>query len=478
MSSSRHESSLDDFALEQAASASATRKRQAKRSIRRRINAAIEEYPRIWKALKWLILGALTATVLYFSGGLAAIPYVAQMAAGAIPAITPLLAAVQAALWTYVLKPIGARFLKFFGWSRPAASASLLVEVQVDLEASLVSPTHRRVLNELEKEASERLEHSEEKACENASEADWYSAEQLERQIYAEQGETPTSLKYVFMAQDYNGDPSFEKQFGLLRALKNAVQAPYASFISTEPSLSTEMPNDQTGASSSNAAASFNTSHFIMGIVINRSLFIINPLGETKHKGFYKQLAELNKKHKFDEIILSRTPLQRDAKALISCGPLCLELMRHFSSLTGQAVTERLAAAKKASGVNREFVEYQTIDLGPAGFLPSSLQGLEGATKAEYNQRMVALRSAHQKMESPAESDPQLILMNQLVQGDEMLSSLPRNENFKSLRRCFAKGGSSFGPNGSSQFAPVPASQLMTGTVPGSMNSHKNTGPQ
>ncbi len=97
-------------------------------------NRATIQHSYIWGALKWLTLGAIGATLLYFTGALAAIPFLASVVAqqGAVATIVgaaAVLAPITASLWYGIVKPLGNflanRFHRFFA-SRPPENRALL----------------------------------------------------------------------------------------------------------------------------------------------------------------------------------------------------------------------------------------------------------------------------------------------------------------------------------------------------------------
>ena len=80
-----------------------------------------------------------------------------------------------------------------------------------------------------------------------------------------------------------------------------------------------------------------NENHFIFGMIANQRMLIINPVGLSKQKdfwteeGFIEKIKQYGKLEK--EIIFSPVVLQHDKNGLVSCGPICVELMKHISQL-------------------------------------------------------------------------------------------------------------------------------------------------
>ncbi len=254
------------------------------------------------------------------------------------------------------------------------------------------------------------------------AENSWYSTDQLDKLIYAPlaSDQTRTGLRYVFMPKDPNGNPSFSEQLSQLKNLMAQVNAPYACFIATEP-------------------AKFNTSHFIVGLVIQNRLLIINPLGETRHHDFYKQIKEATQGQ---EMLLSRTTIQNDREGITNCGPICAELLRHLSSLSAEQITELVDTLEKTPKSHELFPSYQSIDLTNSSLLPLSLSALVAAKPEEYDERIENLRREQETILNRPLDDKaydERTLLYQLLLRDLSPSELPGNEEFERLRSHFTQ---------------------------------------
>jgi hypothetical protein len=137
---------------------------------------------------------------------------------------------------------------------------------------------------------------------------------------------------------------TFADQLQQLKFITPNKKTTPSSFISFEPGL---------------VAGS---SHFIYGVLVGKSLLIINPLGLTKHKNFYASIEETRKKLqlKAENVFISTTQIQMDAEAIQSCGPICVELMRHIAQFSVADLEQALVRSPKAFDAKRTF---QAIDL-------------------------------------------------------------------------------------------------------------------
>lgn len=210
----------------------------------------------------------------------------------------------------------------------------------------------------------------------------WYSTEAIESIIF--HGDSPAAgcpmYRSVFYSVDkYNeGGVDFTIQFNALVRLKKLCDAPYASFITFEP-------------------GQINTSHFNFGIMWDGVLLLIDPTGKELSTGLAKILAQLQRKHTL-EVILSSTQLQRDRAGLVSCGPLCVELMRHFQKQTLDSIKRKLSPkllVSRSKQVDLDEGElktfrYTTLDLFETKLLPNLLLPAE-----KYKEQIVSLRLAH-----------------------------------------------------------------------------------
>ncbi|AIL64458.1 hypothetical protein NOVO_00230 [Rickettsiales bacterium Ac37b] len=203
-------------------------------------------------------------------------------------------------------------------------------------------------------------------------------------------------IKYVFF-DDLNPVKGFEVQLDHIRILNNMIaeekkDLSAISFIAKEP-----------GAGQN---------HFIYGLLIKPAgggtskLLVVNPTGETVHKDFYETLAKLQQKIDV-EIYVTSTKLQQDAKGLVSCGPICTELMENISNMNPGQLDIILNAQNKAPNVTKEGCTYKSIEI-PALLLPKSLKSLFGQQPEEYKQSITNIRRNHfEKLLSLSEQEIQ-----------------------------------------------------------------------
>ena len=141
-----------------------------------------------------------------------------------------------------------------------------------------------------------------------------YSTEAIQSIIFGE----PLSrniYRSIFpsVEEKQSGELLFQQQFKGLHILQKRFTLPFAYFISFEP-------------------ASFQTAHFVFGVVSDHYILVIDPTGKSPPDGMCRELAILQKEYK-RPVILSKTKIQKDPISLVSCGPICVELMRHFQQL-------------------------------------------------------------------------------------------------------------------------------------------------
>jgi len=175
-------------------------------------------------------------------------------------------------------------------------------------------------------------------------------------------------LKYVFF------DEKWEEQLQGLVLLKS-------SFSSLECNKTVCFISKEPGAGQN---------HYIFGFCIESNLLIINPIGITKHKDFYQSLGKLQSQNIFDNIYISNVKIQRDPDGLVSCGPICVELMKRFASLADDEVMQVLSDGVK---MEKEAVKFTVVDI--KGLLPDSLGKLCLISLDVYQEGMVNLRKLH-----------------------------------------------------------------------------------
>jgi hypothetical protein len=154
--------------------------------------------------------------------------------------------------------------------------------------------------------------------------------------------------------------------------------------------------------------------HFIFGLIFafakEKKLVIINPVGETAHAGFYEVLANISKSLNLS-IYVSETTIQRDGNdGLVSCGPICAELMRHISMLSKNQILEAIDQQVESKTYTKELadknikLEYQSFSL-TGEILPNFFKTLPEEQGQEYQDHMTSIRSSHRDI---LESDHRL----------------------------------------------------------------------
>ena len=185
----------------------------------------------------------------------------------------------------------------------------------------------------------------------------------------------------VFLDAGYGDNTTtFQDQLEALILLANKLDSP-AVFIAKEP-----------GAES----------HFISGLLKANQLVLINPLGMTTHQDCYKTLAKLQKANILNTIWLSSTALQRSdyEEALVSCGPISIELMMHIlKRWSSDNLNAFWAELKSNESTRHENTGVQYIELSIEALLPESLKGLPNvSTKKGYQQQVNQIRQAHYQL--------------------------------------------------------------------------------
>jgi hypothetical protein len=249
----------------------------------------------------------------------------------------------------------------------------------------------------------------------------WYTAEALEILTYAGSASRLPVYKYVFLPQD--STTTFTEQLRTLQMVKNALKTTHACFIAMEP-------------------GDFQTSHYIFGVLIDRSLFIINPMGESRHGGLYKYLAKAQRDLRVDKIYLSNTPIQKDKKAITACGPISVELMTHFSNLSAAAITSTLQSLTATRKQLDDNAFYNVVDISDTLLMPSVFQNV---SDMNYSTVMTQLRVQHVTVLAqdnatlPDETYDERTLMNTILMDDLDLVSALEDEAFQRLEKKFKK---------------------------------------
>ncbi len=258
--------------------------------------------------------------------------------------------------------------------------------------------------------------------------ANWYSTTAIENITFASYpaAQSLKVLRCVFIPESKQSKDScsFEKQFTTLMMLKNSCQAPIACFIAFEP---TGMDN-----------------HFIFGVLVNRQLLIVNPLGNHFQEKNYASLIKAAKTCHFS-IVVSRTALQRDPDGLVSCGVFSAELMRHIATLSADVITKALTDTKaercELKLENNQVLPYVVIDIANTPLLPASLHDLHTLKPGvDYQNKIVAIRHSHfallEKGTNTAQSEQ--VLFNRLLMEPKFLDQLSTDSVHASLIRRFS----------------------------------------
>ncbi len=259
----------------------------------------------------------------------------------------------------------------------------------------------------------------------------WYSTTALENITFASYPATQSvrALRCVFLPESKGSKDgcSFEKQFTMLIMLKNSCQAPVTCFIAFEP---TGMDN-----------------HFIFGVLVNRQLLIIDPLGNSFQEKNYSFLIKVVKSCNFS-VVVSRTVLQRDPNGLVSCGVLSAELMRHIAALSPDAVTKALTDTKAEKSELKlekdQTMPYLVIDIANTSLLPVSFHDIHAIkSDTEYQNKLVAIRHSHLALLERGTDviQSEHVLFNQLLMDPKFLDQLSTHPNHKALVKRFSPAG-------------------------------------
>jgi hypothetical protein len=194
----------------------------------------------------------------------------------------------------------------------------------------------------------------------------WYTSEAVT--YLTDLNKSAELLRYVFLDSFSDKTPkeAFETQLRSIRMLSNAL-AKGVAFICKEPGVGQD--------------------HFIFGILIDNNLILINPVGRTTHQDFYEIVGKIAKDLGLD-VYLSNIVIQREAGKLVSCGPICVELMRHLSLLPRGEISAFLNSLTSA----KYNLNFREIDI--SSILPSSLQKIPD-DQIEYKKAIERIREHH-----------------------------------------------------------------------------------
>lgn len=154
---------------------------------------------------------------------------------------------------------------------------------------------------------------------------------------------------------------------------------------------------------------SLTTQHFIFGAVYKKNILLINPLSLAKHQDFIDPLTDIQKKYG-SKIYLSTTVLQPE-ESLNNTGPICLELMHHFST-AGSKLLYKIFNQRDMANV--EQLSYYPIDLVTLQLLPNALLPLVNKALPEHSQHINSIREKQKRfMLSSSLVSPEHALMLQ-----------------------------------------------------------------
>ena len=202
----------------------------------------------------------------------------------------------------------------------------------------------------------------------------WYSNQALEALAYAEP--TQHSVVRGLLTNDYAIENfSFTAQLLRFFLFQTGVEASFACFMAKEP-------------------ASFDSSHYIFGAFIgNKTLLLINPTGNAT-RGL-KEVLLVKASLGIENLYLCETKTQKEEK-LVSCGPIGIELMRHFSQKFSRSEVRGIESELQALSQETAKGEYKSIDFSKSCFLPASLQALiDEVSPVEYQRKVIAIRQQH-----------------------------------------------------------------------------------
>lgn len=197
---------------------------------------------------------------------------------------------------------------------------------------------------------------------------EWYSCKILEYLTFAKIKDNKV-LRYIFSLQD--SKHQFYKEAIVMGNLSYLTNKPVC-FISYLPAIT-------------------NTNHFIFGVFYRGSLLIIDPNGLPKKQDqSYLILSHLKNDLNLKKIYLSNTKIQRDN---VSCGPICIELMRQFASFELVKLEELLSKCPQNS-IQEHASEF--ISLDTASLLSESLRSLiKKDAIQEYKTAILQIRQSH-----------------------------------------------------------------------------------
>lgn len=201
---------------------------------------------------------------------------------------------------------------------------------------------------------------------------------------------------------------TFQRQLQQFSLLANTLLPNYSFFICFEPGQGIQIP------------------HFIVGILSKKhqALVIINPIGLGHHQAFHNTLETISTEYK---VLVSTTPLQHDPQSLVSCGPLCVDVILNFVE------DEPKLEALFTSDSHPEQKGYCTLDISQ--LLNEELQALIAAEPKKYQAGIIAIRKRHlaqlrlnDSVVDTLINAPAQVAMNILLMGGNILTLVGESE--------------------------------------------------
>lgn len=240
----------------------------------------------------------------------------------------------------------------------------------------------------------------------------------------------------------YTGyDPQTIQRFAGLCYKFNANKMLRFVFQKTEQSLLLQQLNkfnqlkDLLGVSAcfvlvSSEVVQLGSRHYVFFTVIGDNLLIVNPAAKLQDCPELLQLVcAIKNSLKIKTVFTSDTVLQSD-KDEYSSGPLCVELMTHFSSLSKETIAETLSAVKStiktftlqgdSKDSKGEVLNCHAVNIQNTLFVPQAIKELSLDRMQDYIDKMKAIRTRQlQMLNHNNTTGEQQQLIKQLIETNE-----------------------------------------------------------
>lgn len=166
--------------------------------------------------------------------------------------------------------------------------------------------------------------------------------------------------------------------------------------------------------------------HFVFIVICNDSMLIINPVGKTQHTDFSENVSSFRRFLGISNVYVSNLKLQKDEHEIVSCGPICLELMRHISCLKFKKILETFEILKEKKLENSDDIIYvSSSDIG--GLLPDFLNSLSLSEGEAYRRKILNIREEHFNLYEKLDNieKPEQALLVELVSSDSDADKTP-----------------------------------------------------